>query len=53
MTPWVQTQVNLASLHDEPGVRLAVRSVQVLSRERDVRMGMYGEPLPSIEQLDE
>jgi hypothetical protein len=44
----LQTQVDLASVNDEPGLCLAMRSVQVLSRERDVRMGMNRQPLAGI-----
>ncbi len=49
----LQTQVDLAPIDDEPGLRFAVRPAEVLSRERDVRMRMHGQALPGIQQFDE
>jgi hypothetical protein len=48
-----QAEINLTPIDYEPRLRLTVRPAKMLSRERDVRMGMDGQTLARIQQLDE
>ena len=45
----VRAQVDVSAFDDVPGLRFAVRPAQVLSRERDMRMGVHWKALSGIQ----